>query len=271
MANLFASDDMAAGYAAHRPAVHPEVLRLAAANVPGVSTAQHTLDVGCGSGVSAKALREAVPQATTVVGLEPAESMLRSARAMGMLEQAVAGRAEALPFPDRTFGLMTAAGSLNYTDDLAAFFGEAARVLHPQGSLAVYDFSPGCIIADEPALNHWFRNEFMVRYPRAKDNAIFLDPDILVEKAAGSRLAMTWAHKFRIPLAIDYEFYVNYMMTETNVAYAIASGKATENEIRTWCRETLAPIFPAEAGPRQVLFEGYLAVFSVAGVPPVLM
>lgn len=261
MENLFASSDMAAGYAAHRPAVHPEVLRLAYQRLAAAgATCDHALDVGCGSGVSAKALRDAVPSAGHIVGLEPAESMLRSARANGMLSSAVAGRAESLPFASRTFGLLTAAGSLNYAADLPGFFAEAARVLEPTGTLAVYDFSPGRIIAGEPALRHWFDHEFMTRYPRAKDNAIFLDPAILANMtAAGSSLSMTWAHEFQIPLRLDHGFYVNYMMTETNVAYAIANG-TPEASIREWCSRTLAPIFDAQ--PKQVLFEGYLALFA---------
>jgi ubiquinone/menaquinone biosynthesis C-methylase UbiE len=259
MDNLFASSDMAAGYAAHRPAVHPQVLRLASQRLAATSTLAHALDVGCGSGVSSKALREALPSSPQVVGLEPAESMLRAARAAGMLNAAVAGRAESLPFSSRTFGLITAAGSLNYTEDLPGFFAEAARVLQPSGTLAVYDFSPGRIIAGEPALRHWFDREFMIRYPRARDNARFLDPAILATWTANSRLSMTWAHEFQIPLQLDHAFYVDYMMTETNVAYAIANG-TTEASIREWCSRTLAPIFQGQ--PKQVVFEGYLALFS---------
>lgn len=276
MENLFASTGMAAGYAAHRPPVHPEVLRLAATHqqqrhlgaagatisAPVGFEPTYALDVGCGSGVSAKALRDVLPQTSTVVGLEPAESMLRSARAAGMLTAAVAGRAESLPFASGTFGLITAAGSLNYTDDLPAFFTEAARVLHPSsGSLVVYDFSPGRIMTGDDLLQHWFDKEFMVRYPRAKDNAKFLDPATLeaIIAGAGSPLAMTWANEFRIPLMLDYDFYVNYMMTETNVAYAVAGG-ASEASIRDWCRRTLEPMF--RGGPKEVLFEGYVAMFA---------
>lgn len=260
MENLFASSDMAAGYAAHRPAVHPEVLRLASARIDA-ATCTNVLDVGCGSGVSAKALQQSLPNSSHIVGLEPAVSMLRSARASGMLSSAVAGRAESLPFASRTFGLLTAAGSLNYTDDLSRFFSEAARVLHPYGALAVYDFSPGRIIAGEPALRHWFDHEFMVRYPRAKDNARFLDPSVLAGMTASSPLSMTWAHEFQISLTLDHEFYVNYMMTETNVAYAIRNG-AEEDSIRRWCRDSLAPIFGGERKP--IVFEGYIALFSPA-------
>ena len=46
------------------------------------------------------------------------------------------------------------------------------------------------------------------------------------------------------------------MLTETNVAYAIANG-IPEAEIREWCRRTLAPVF--QGAPREVLFEGYIA------------
>jgi len=92
--NLFGSSALAAGYAASRPPVHPEVIRRFQQHRP--------------TPLYSRAL--------------------------------VNGRGEGLPFADRSIHFMTAAGSLNYTDGLQAFFGEARRVLAPEnGGILVYD------------------------------------------------------------------------------------------------------------------------------------
>ena len=49
---------------------------------------------------------------------------------------------------------------------------------------------------------------------------------------------------------------LDYVLTETNVAAAVRQG-AVRSEIRTWCAETLAPVWNGK--PRDVLFHGYFA------------
>jgi hypothetical protein len=51
------------------------------------------------------------------------------------------------------------------------------------------------------------------------------------------------------------EFYLEYAMTETSVAAAIAAG-GSERVIRDWCAATLARVFACR--PRDVLFRGYI-------------
>ena len=58
---------------------------------------------------------------------------------------------------------------------------------------------------------------------------------------------------------MDPAAYLNYALTETNVAYAVQNGMA-EAQIRAWCEATLAPVFRAR--PREVLFQGYFACLT---------
>lgn len=212
------------------------------------------LDIGCGAGFSTRAL---TPYVRHAIGLEPAESMLHQARMAGVAASLVAGRGEGLPLADGSIDFMTAAGSLNYTDGLQAFFAEARRVFAPQnGGLLVYDFSQGRNAALEP----WFQ-EFMTRYPKAKDNARPLDPEAIGREAAGT-FQLVWHEQFRIPLPLDLEAYTNYMMTETNVAFAVNRGIATVQEIRNWVRHTLAPIFVEPSAKQEILFHGYMALLQ---------
>ena len=168
---------MAAGYATSRPPVHPRVIERALA---GHAPFQRALDIGCGAGVSTKALEGF---AKSIVGLEPAVGMLRWAPSSAHF---AAGCAEAIPFRDRSFDLITAAGSLNYAD-LDRFFSEAIRVLVPGGVLLVYDFSPGRTFRDTDGLDEWF-DAFHRRYPPPAAEGRELNPEILGRIGRGFRL-----------------------------------------------------------------------------------
>ena len=162
-----------------------------------------------------------------------------------------AARAEALPIRSGSIGLITAAGSLNYGLDL--FFPEAARVLTPGGVLVVYDFSPGRAFADSAGLHEWFP-AFLRRYPAPGEEALELTPQRL---AGLTRLFRVESHEdFEFALSLSPAFYLDYVMTETNVACAVRNGVPPE-EIRAWCEDTLAPVF--DGRNRQVLFRGYIA------------
>jgi SAM-dependent methyltransferase len=180
MSNPFATEEMAAGYAAARPPVHPRVLAEYFAQRES-GRVEMAVDLGCGAGLSTRAL---VPYASRVLGLEPAVLMLRLARGFvpGAVFAAAAG--EALPLRPGSVDLVTAAGSLNYVRDLDRCFDEMRRVLRPDGSVLVYDFGAGRRFNSRDELNGWFET-FVTRYPYPASEARPLDPDILAALAHG--------------------------------------------------------------------------------------
>src|SRR5215831_9523170 len=139
MANPFRTAEMAAGYATFRPAVHVRVMEQVYRQLGRTEPFPVALDIGCGAGVSTKALSGFVRRC---IGLEPVESMLKWAPMIAPLAEFAVGTAEAIALRDHSVDLITAAGSLNYAD-LNLFFVEAARVVTRDGVLVVYDFSPG--------------------------------------------------------------------------------------------------------------------------------
>src|SRR4029077_18603557 len=128
--------------------------------------------------------------------------------------------AEAIPLCDHSVDLISAAGSLNYAN-LDLFFPEAARVLMPHGVLLVYDFSPGRRFCDAPGLDEWFAG-FYNRFPPPAQEARNLSPEILAQRKCGFRVIRHRQFEIGIPLAP--ESYLNYVMTETNVAAAVREG-----------------------------------------------
>jgi SAM-dependent methyltransferase len=249
MPDLFASPEMVAGYARARPAVHPHVVERARLRLDG-RAAGWALDVGCGAGLSTLPL---LGIASRALGVEPVEAMVGETplHAEGLFF--AAGRAEAIPVRSGSIHLLAAAGSLNFVA-LDAFFAEAARVLHPDGTLLVYDFSAGRTFRDAPALDEWF-TEFRLRYPRPVGVAKPLDPQTLAAAADGFDLV--GREDFEVALPLDAERYCDYVMTETNVADAIQRGEEPST-IRAWCSAGLATVFGARE--HDVVFPGYLAL-----------
>jgi ubiquinone/menaquinone biosynthesis C-methylase UbiE len=252
MEPLFASPTLAAGYARSRPAVHPRVIARLQRHLGISERLDCAVDIGCGAGLSTRPLSGL---ARTAVGIEPLEPMLGWTRQVAPDAKFVVGRAEQLPLAEATAQLITAAGSLNYAD-LDRFFPEARRVLSAAGTLVVYDFSQGKRIVGSPALDNWF-TEFMARYPAPPFSGRLLTPELLAPLAAGFHPAGSeW---YEESITLDPSFYVDYAMTETNVAAAVRAG-VPEESIRDWCRRTLAPVFAGQ--PRPVVFTGYIAYFQ---------
>jgi ubiquinone/menaquinone biosynthesis C-methylase UbiE len=239
---------MVLGYARARPPVHQHILNRVRPHLRedlGVA-----LDLGCGAGLSTRALQS---YATTAIGLEPLEAMLRLAPAVAPGSRWIAGSAEALPIRDGSIDLVAAAGSLNYVD-LERFFPEAARVLKSNGVLLVYDFSAGRRFVNHAGLEQWFR-EFQLRYPPASHEARLLSPRILSDVQSFFQIEQQESFEAAIPLTVDA--YINYMLTETNVASAMRNG-ASMAEIRSWCDASLRPLW--QQHEEQITFESYYAL-----------
>ena len=243
MTNSFEQAGMAAGYTQFRPPVHRKILQRALAPGPAVP---RVLDVGCGAGLSTQALADF---ADIVIGMEPVAAMLPKK------PNFFAGVAEAIPVVSDSIDLITAAGSLNYAD-LSLFFPEAARILRAGGLLVVYDFEPGRSFLGSHSLDDWF-GAFVERYPWPPYEAKELNPEILRDVAAGFRLKNQ--ERFEIAIALGREFYLEYMLTETNVAFAQRQS-ITRQEIRSWCARTLDEFW--HEGSREILFRGYFACLT---------
>jgi ubiquinone/menaquinone biosynthesis C-methylase UbiE len=200
--------------------------------------------VGCGAGLSTAALSRL---ATEAVGFDPNGDMLVHRRQVAPRASFVVARAEAPPFADRSFDIVTAAGALNYVD-LSEFLPEAARLLVPGGFLVVYDFSSGRRIAGDPRLEIWFAS-FEARWPFPKGYAL----EAARLEAPDEGLRIVRRRQFETALPLTASAYIDYVLTETNVEQAVQAGQPVA-DVRTWCAERLAPIFAD--GTRDVVFEG---------------
>lgn len=104
----------------------------------GLAPGMRMLDVAAGTGLVAREAAHILGDARDVVGIDPSAGMIAAAGGGLTL---VRGRAEQLPFADRTFDFLTLGYALRHLSDLAATFAEFRRVLRPGGRLLMLEIT----------------------------------------------------------------------------------------------------------------------------------
>ena len=122
---------------------HRAVVELAA-----LRAGERVLDVGCGPGSLAIALKSSVGPTGPVHGIDASPEMIevarRAASKAGVDVNFQVGLAEAIPFPDGTFDLVVSQLAIHHLpDDLKpSAFAEMHRVLKSGGRCLIVDFEP---------------------------------------------------------------------------------------------------------------------------------
>ena len=116
-----------------------------AVNVAAVRPGQRVLDLAGGTGDLARLFASRVGAAGVVVHTDINHAMLAAGRDKlvdgGLILPTVQCNAEALPFPDREFDVVSIAFGLRNVTRKDAALGEMRRVLRPGGAAVVLEFS----------------------------------------------------------------------------------------------------------------------------------
>lgn len=107
----------------------------------GVDVADRVLDVGCGTGVVARAARGRVGPTGRVAGVDPNEGMLAVARRADDSVDWRTGVAEQLPFDDTTFTRTVSQFAAMFFVDRTRALGEMVRVTASGGSVTTTTWS----------------------------------------------------------------------------------------------------------------------------------
>lgn len=99
------------------------------------------LDAGCGTGRLLRATAQRWPYAQ-LIGVDPAEGMVETARRLTPGATFYRGLAEALPLPDASVDLVVSTMSFHHWHDQQAGAREIARVLRPGGHFILADIAP---------------------------------------------------------------------------------------------------------------------------------
>ena len=115
----------------------------------GISAGQRVLDVATGSGNVAIRAAEAGAQVVAVdLAPENFEAGRREARTRGVELEWVEGDAEALPFGDGEFDVVTSSVGAIFAPDHQAVADELVRVCRPGGTIGMINFTPEGLAAD---------------------------------------------------------------------------------------------------------------------------
>ena len=106
----------------------------------GLRPGMRLLDVATGTGLVAHGAVSILGEPGRVIGVDPSRGMLGEAR-KALAGPLVQGRAEALPFRDDLFDMLSMGFALRHVADLEVVFLEYRRVLRPGGRLVLLEVS----------------------------------------------------------------------------------------------------------------------------------
>jgi SAM-dependent methyltransferase len=234
--NPFLGSGTAANYARSRPDYHPAAVA-AAARLLGLSAPVGlAVDVGCGTGMSTRALRAV---ADTVVGLDVSGPMLRAAAPHPGVHY-VRATAERMPLATGSAGIVAAAAALHWFDQ-AVMLAETVRVLRADGAFVAYtDFFSGELVG-APECSAWLAETYRPRFP-APPRSDYSAADAAA--AAGLRSVGAEGLDHDVPMTADA--LTRYLLSQSNATSAIDSGRTTRDELRAWLRSEIAQRMPSE-------------------------
>lgn len=246
--NHFVHATAAARYAEDRPYFHPRVIALIRDRLQLAAPLPCALDVGCGTGMSARALREI---AREVIATDASPAMLAQAPALPGIHYRVAP-AESLPFAAAAFPLLTVALAFHWFDR-PRFLAEAARVLAPGGWLILYGHQHSKTIAGAEGYRRWYEEEYLRHYPLTARNGEPVSPADLVPHG----LELRERSEFAELRPYTAEGFTRVLLTHSNVIRRVADGVETLAAAAAWINAGLAPFFQGQA--RDCGFTGWIA------------
>jgi len=243
----FDSKRIAEGYA-KRPWLHKIVMEQIKKDCEVNHEFKNGLDVGCGAGLSTRALKLLCDKVT---GTDISEAMIAVCKELykDSAYSFYAASAEETKIPCEPYDIVTAAGVINWVDK-ERFLKNLQGVMVHGGLLVIYDFWITDQMVDGEAYTRWYQEEYLRNFPKPPRKE-----DTWSQQDLGDDFVM----KKQVPHQMSYEFdlnsFIDFMMIQSNVNAQIEEGKNTESEVREWMKRTLQPIFGESK--RQLIFEGY--------------
>lgn len=242
----FDTKRIAMGYA-KRPWLHKNVILKLAENIG--SSFQNGLDVGCGAGLSTKALRLI---AKKVTGTDISEDMISVCHELYKEDDSYefyVAKAEETKQVDADYDIVTAAGVINWVDK-EAFLDNVKSVMAKDGKLVIYDFWITNMMKENSAYTSWYDNEYLIKFPKPRRNE-----DVWTSKDMPENMNMKYQKEYDVTYDFSLEEFIDFMMIQSNVNVKIANKEITEADARAWFQKSLNNIFINVK--EELIFHGY--------------
>lgn len=239
---------IAHGYAADRPWLHKFVIERLKSDLNLTKNFCNGLDVGCGAGLSTKALKLICDNVT---GTDISDKMIRvCADTFEDLEFTFyTAKAEETPLPKTPYDIVTAAGVINWVDK-DKFLENMSLVMAKNALLLVYDFWISDKMLGNGAYTEWFHNLYLANFPKPPRNE-----DVWHQCGMPTEFILKKQVTYQVQYEFSLESFIRFMMTQSNVNVQIQNHQKTEPEIYDLMEQTLSPIFHGSS--QTLIFDAY--------------
>jgi ubiquinone/menaquinone biosynthesis C-methylase UbiE len=252
--NYFASKSSACRYAAGRPDFHDEITGRIKDYLQITQPLPKALDVGCGTGLSAKAL---LPLAAKVYATDISIEMLNTACEKDKINYCLAP-AENQPFATAAFDLITVSSAVHWFN-IDAFLAEASRLLKISGCLVIYENNFPGKMRDNEGFGSWFNKVYLPRFPSPPRNKNY---DWSRENLLSKGFTITIPAEFENQVSFVKSELISYLITQSNVIAAVEAGEIGYSEAEEWLDEHLTLYFENADLPAIFMFQNRMKYLS---------
>ena len=244
----FDSKRIAEGYA-KRPWLHKSVMDKLRKdlNLSDTFRFRNGLDVGCGAGLSTKALRLICDKVT---GTDIAEAMVAACKDLyDDTYYFYTAKAEETLVPDEKYDVVTAAGCINWVDEVK-FMENMKEVTSTDAVIVIYDFGITDRMKDNSDYTRWYQEEYLRKFPKPprKENK-WNQQDLI------NGFTMENQTEYDMEYVFSIDEFVDFMMIQSNVNSKVEIGEISETDARQWMKESLGTIFDNDK--KTLIFSGY--------------
>ena len=208
------------------------------------------LDVGCGAGLSSKALKQICGHVT---GTDISPEMITVAREVCKDSQGYdffVSSAEEIPPAKEKYDIVTAAGVIQWINR-DNFLKNLRYILREQGYVFIYDFCISDKMKDSEMYSEWWHNAYLKEFPKPfRNEAVWTAVD--VERY---QFLMMDQVQYEMEYQFDMESFVKFMMIQSNVNARIEGEGRDIEDVRRWFEQSLEPVFQKEQ--KTAIFTGY--------------
>lgn len=247
--NPFDASSVAQRYGKGRLFFHPLVIERIRKRLSLTRKVERALDVGCGIGMSSRALLEI---AEHVDAIDSSRWMLGASYFHPRIRYRQMP-AEKLDFPDACFDLITFSQVLHWTNVIQPF-REAFRVLKSDSCAVIYDdyFLWGA--EEESPFVKWFIASFKKRFPQPPRN---VQPLNAKGKFAPEGFAFAGYEEYSHPEPLTMNQLVEHLITQSTVISAVDQAGASLEDAVRWLEGELRTFYNS-APDLTFAFGGYV-------------